>query len=175
MRVLFTEHQIADRVDEMAAEMATMFAGSAPPIAAPILTGALVFAADLIRALNRRGCDVLVDCVQLASYGAGRSSSGVVKLLKDFSVEIEGRDVLLIDDVLDTGRSLHFGREMLLARGVRRAMTCVLVRKATGRAADFVPDFVGFEAAADDFLVGYGMDDGGFARGLPHIGVIDAA
>ncbi|MBI1391830.1 MAG: hypoxanthine phosphoribosyltransferase [Alphaproteobacteria bacterium] len=173
MRTLFTERQIAARIDELAADIAASLAGSDRPIAAPILTGALFFAADLIRAMHARGCDALVDCVQLGSYGGARTSSGVVQLLKDFSVDVQGRDVLLIDDVLDTGRSLHFGREMLLARGVNRALTCVLVRKATGRAEDLSPDFVGFEAGAEDFLVGYGMDDAGLGRGLPFIGAVD--
>ncbi|MEM6538645.1 MAG: phosphoribosyltransferase family protein [Pseudomonadota bacterium] len=180
MRKLFSEADIARRVEEMAGEIASAYlttddtnADHAPPIAAPILTGALFFAADLIRALSDKDCEMLVDCVQLGSYGGARTSSGVVQLLKDFSVDIEGRDILLIDDVLDTGRSLHFGKEMLLARGVRSVKTCVLVRKATGRAEDLTPDFVGFEAGADDFLIGYGMDDAGLRRGLPFVGAID--
>ena len=95
----------------------------------------------------------------------------MVTLLKDFSVPLEGRSVLLIDDVLDTGSSLHFAKNMVLDRGAREARICVLVRKATGRSADIDADFVGFEAGAEDYIVGYGMDDGGKMRGLPYIGV----
>ncbi|MEO1015012.1 MAG: phosphoribosyltransferase family protein [Pseudomonadota bacterium] len=175
MRILFTEENIRRRVDAMAALIAKDIrdAGGPAPIAAPVLTGALFFGADLVRALHRHGCDLLVDCVQLGSYGGARASSGVVKLLKDFTVDLSGRDVLLIDDVLDTGRSLHFGKAMVLERGARRALTAVLVRKATGRSEDISPDYVGFEAGANDFLVGYGMDEAGLGRGAPAIFAAD--
>lgn len=169
MRVLYSETDIARRVETLAAEIAAAHAGEF--LLAPVLTGAFLFAADLLRALYRLGRDPLVDFVQLSSYGGARASSGVVTLLKDFSVPLEGRSVLLIDDVLDTGRSLHFAKNMVLDRGAREARICVLVRKATGRSADIDADFVGFEAGAEDYIVGYGMDDGGKMRGLPYIGV----
>jgi hypoxanthine phosphoribosyltransferase len=170
MRTLFSEDAVSARIDELAAEIAAAFPNGF--IMAPVLTGAFIFAADLIRALNRIDCDPLVDFVQLSSYGGARASSGVVTLLKDFSVAIEGKPVLLIDDVLDTGRSLHFAKNMVLDRGATEAKICVLVRKATGRSADIDADFVGFEAGADDFLVGYGMDDDGLRRGVPFIGAM---
>ncbi len=168
MRTLFSTQDINDRIaalaDDIAADLPSDF------ILAPVLTGAFIFAADLLRALHARGKEPLVDFVQLSSYGGARSSTGVVKLMKDFSLDVSGRDVLVVDDVLDTGRSLHFAKAMVLDRGARSARICVLVRKATGRAEDIDADYVGFEAAADDFLVGYGMDDDGRARGLPFIG-----
>ncbi len=171
MRILHSEKVVSDRIDALAREIA----GTMPAdfLMAPVLTGAFVFAADLLRALHRIGCDPLVDFVQLSSYGGARASTGVVTLLKDFSVRLEGRSVLLIDDVLDTGRSLHFARNMVLDRGAKQAKIGVLVRKATGRSADIDADFIGFEAAAEDFIVGYGMDDDGRSRGVPFIGVID--
>lgn len=168
MRVVFSEEEIARRVDALALEMSRAMPRDF--LMAPVLTGAFLFAADLLRALHRLGLDPLVDFVQLSSYGGARSSSGVVTLLKDFSVPLEGRSVLLIDDVLDTGRSLHFAKNMVLDRGAKDARICVLVRKATGRSADIDADYVGFEAAAEDFIVGYGMDDAGRMRGLPFIG-----
>lgn len=171
MRTLHSEQAVRRRIDALAADVARSM--PADFLMAPVLTGAFIFAADLLRALHRLGCDPAVDFVQLSSYGGARASSGVVTLLKDFSVPLEGRSVLLIDDVLDTGRSLHFARNMVLDRGAKEAKICVLVRKATGRSADIAADFVGFEAAAEDFIVGYGMDDDGRARGLPYIGVID--
>jgi hypoxanthine phosphoribosyltransferase len=170
MRVLHSEDAVARRIDALAAEIAAVYAGGF--LMAPVLTGAFVFAADLVRALYRRGADPEVDFVQLSSYGGARASSGVVKLLKDFSVPLEGRRVLLVDDVLDTGRSLHFAKNMVLDAGAVDARICVLVRKSTGRSADIDADFVGFEAGADDFIVGYGMDNDGRQRGLPTISVI---
>ncbi len=168
MRTLFSEAEIRARIDALAGEIA----GALPRdfLMAPVLTGAFVFAADLLRSLHRLGCDPLVDFVQLSSYGGARASTGVVTLLKDFSVPLVGRPVLLIDDVLDTGRSLHFAKNMVLDRGASQAKICVLVRKATGRSADIAADFVGFEAGAKDFIVGYGMDDDGKMRGAPFIG-----
>ncbi|MCA8887218.1 MAG: phosphoribosyltransferase family protein [Parvularculaceae bacterium] len=171
MRTLYSESAISARIDELAAEIDASFPKNF--IMAPVLTGAFIFAADLLRALHRRGADPFVDFVQLSSYGGARASSGVVTLLKDFSVDLKGRPVLLVDDVLDTGRSLHFAKNMVLDRGASDAKICALVRKATGRSADIDADFVGFEAGADDFLVGYGMDDDGLARGAPFIGVMD--
>lgn len=171
MRTLHSEQDVRARIDALAGEI-----GRAMPedfLIAPVLTGAFIFAADLLRSLHRLGCDPQVDFVQLSSYGGARASSGVVTLLKDFTVPLEGRSILLIDDVLDTGRSLHFAKNMVLDRGAKEAKICVLVRKATGRSADIDADFVGFEAGADEFIVGYGMDDEGRKRGIPFIGVVD--
>ncbi len=168
MRTLFSEEDIANRIDELAKEMAEDLPSDF--LMAPVLTGAFIFAADLLRALHKVGADPLVDFVQLSSYGGARASSGVVTLLKDFSVDVKGRTVLLIDDVLDTGRSLHFGKGMIADRGAADVKTCVLVKKLTGHAEDLNPDYIGFEAGADDFLIGYGMDDAGKGRGLPLIG-----
>ena len=168
MRTLYDEKAIERRVDEMAQEIAQDLPKDF--ILAPVLTGAFIFAADLLRALYKHGADPLVDFVQLSSYGGARSSSGVVTLLKDFSLDIKGRTILLLDDVLDTGRSLHFGRGMVLDRGAEAVKTGVLIKKLTGHADDLVCDYIGFEAGPDDFLVGYGMDDDGQKRGLPLIG-----
>jgi len=168
MRTLYDEKAIAARVDEMARQMTSDLPKDF--LLAPVLTGAFIFAADLIRALHKHGADPLVDFVQLSSYGGARSSSGVVTLLKDFSVDVKDKHVLLVDDVLDTGRSLHFGKGMIADRGAADVKTCVLIKKLTGHAEDLNPDYIGFEAGADDFLIGYGMDDGGCKRGVPVIG-----
>lgn len=173
MRTLFAEDEIEARIDEMARQMAQELPKDF--LLAPVLTGAFIFAADLVRALHRYGADPYIDFVQLSSYAGSRASSGVVTLLKDFSIDIKGKTVLLVDDVLDTGRSLHFGRGMVLDRGAADAKLCVLVKKLTGHAEDLHCDYIGFEARADDFLVGYGMDDDGRARGVPVIGAVNDA
>jgi len=167
MRILHDEQAISTRIDELARDIAKDFPEDF--LMAPVLTGAFIFAADLIRALQKYGADPVVDFVQLSSYGGARSSSGVVKLLKDFSVEVKGQHVLIVDDVLDTGRSLHFAKRMVLDRGAEQAKICALVKKNTGRAEDIRADYIGFEAGAEDFLVGYGMDDEGRKRGVPVI------
>lgn len=168
MRTLFDENDINKRIDDMARQMASDLPKDF--LMAPVLTGAFIFAADLLRALYKHGADPLVDFVQLSSYGGARASSGVVTLLKDFSVDVKDRHVLLVDDVLDTGRSLHFGKGMIEDRGAAAVKTCVLVKKLTGHAEDLACDYIGFEAGADDFLVGYGMDDDARKRGVPFIG-----
>ncbi len=168
MRTLYDEAAIANRIDEMARQMREDL--PADFLMAPVLTGAFIFAADLLRRLYAHGADPLVDFVQLSSYGGARSSSGVVTLLKDFSVDVKDRHVLLVDDVLDTGRSLHFGKGMIEDRGAASVKLCVLVKKLTGHADDLHCDYIGFEAGPDDFLVGYGMDDGAKKRGVPFIG-----
>jgi hypoxanthine phosphoribosyltransferase len=173
MRILHDERAVAARIERLADEVLKEFSGDF--LMAPVLTGAFIFAADLLRAMHRRGADPLVDFVQLSSYGGARASTGVVRLLKDFSVDLAGKHVLVVDDVLDTGRSLHFARNMVLDRGAASAKICVLVRKATGRSADIDADYVGFEASGEDFLIGYGMDDDGRKRGLPFIGVVEPA
>ena len=170
MRTLYDEAAVAARIDELAQEIASDLPKDF--LMVPVLTGAFIFAADLVRALYRHGADPHVDFIQLSSYAGARTSSGVVKLLKDFSATIEGRAVLLVDDVLDTGRSLHFGKEMAEERGASLVKACVLVKKLTGHADDLVCEYIGFEAGADDFLVGYGMDDDGKARGVPFIGAV---
>ena len=168
MRTLFDENAIMTRIDEMARQMSDDLPSDF--LLAPVLTGAFIFAADLLRALYKHGADPLVDFVQLSSYGGARASSGVVTLLKDFSVDVKARHVLLVDDVLDSGRSLHFGKGMIEDRGAASVKTCVLVKKLTGHAEDLHCDYIGFEAGPDDFLVGYGMDDDAKKRGLPFIG-----
>lgn len=170
MKTLYSESDVKIRIDAMASEIARDMPANF--LMAPVLTGAFIFAADLLRGLHAKGADPVVDFVQLSSYGGARTSSGVVTLLKDFSVDLEGRAVLIVDDVLDTGRSLHFAKRMVLERGASEARICALVRKDTGHGDDIKADYIGFEAGADDFLVGYGMDDDGQKRGIPFIGTL---
>ncbi len=170
MRILMSEHEIKARVEALADEIVRDMPGDF--LMAPVLTGAFVFAADLLRALQARGADPSVDFVQLSSYGGARASSGVVTLLKDFSTPLVCRYELVVDDVLDTGRSLHFAKRMVLDRGAKEARICVLVRKKTGRGDDLEAEYIGFEASGEDFIVGYGMDDAGRRRGLPHIAAV---
>ena len=170
MNVLFDETQIAARTEELAAEIVRDLGTDF--VLAPVLTGGFVFGADLARALSRRGADPRIDFVQLASYGAARESSGLVRVVKDFTTDLSGRTVLLVDDVLDSGRSLAHAATMLRERDVARTAIAVAVRKDKPRAAQVAADYAAFDAPGDAFLVGYGMDDAGGKRGVPVIGVL---
>ena len=171
MRTLISEADIAARLGPLARQITDELGSDF--VLAPVLTGGFVFAADLLRALHAAGADPVIDFVQLASYGAGRESSGLVRVVKDFHTPLESRTVLLVDDVLDSGRSLAHATGMLAERGAARAVVAVAVRKDKPRAAAVEADYAAFEAPGDAFLVGYGMDDAGRKRGVPFVGVMD--
>lgn len=172
LTIVFDEAALAARVEEMADEIAA--AGPRDLIAIPIMTGAFVFAADLLRALHRAGLAPEVDFIQIASYGAGVKSSGRPELLRDVQAAVAGRDALLIDDILESGRTLAFARQALLEKGARQVMIAALLEKPHKRESDVAADFVGF-ACPDRFVVGYGMDHAGLYRQLPFIAALDGA
>ncbi|NNU16541.1 hypoxanthine phosphoribosyltransferase [Parvularcula sp. ZS-1/3] len=171
MDTLFDEAAIAGRMDALAREIAADLGSDFTIV--PILTGGFIFGADLIRALQKAGADPEVDFVQLASYGAAKESSGLVRVVKDFTLDLKGRSVLLVDDVLDSGRSLAHARNMLREREAGRVAVAVAVRKDKERAVPIEAEYALFDAPGDAFLVGYGMDDAGRQRGLPSIGVLN--
>jgi hypoxanthine phosphoribosyltransferase len=168
--ILFGPAALAARVEEMAREIAATEPRDL--IAIPIMTGAFVFAADLLRAMHRAGLAPEVDFIQIASYGAGTASTGDAELLRDIRARIGGRDTLLIDDILESGRTLAFAKQLLQERGARRVMIAALLEKPHKKQIDVAADFVGF-ACPDRFVVGYGMDYAGNYRQLPFIGALD--
>ena len=135
-----------------------------------ILTGGFIFAAALVRALQTAGADPEVDFIQLSSYGAARESAGTVRWLKNLTAPVEGQKVLLVDDVLESGRSLFAAREMMVEKGARKVQVAVAVSKRVERAHPLEADHCLFESDGSAFLVGYGMDDAGRKRGIPFIG-----
>ena len=137
-----------------------------------VLKGSFMFAADLIRALHRAGLGPQVEFVHLSSYLDGTVSSGHVTILRDVESDVRGRDVLLVDDILESGRTVTFAKDLLMARGAKRVMTAVLLEKPGKRAVQIHPDFVGF-TCPDVFVVGYGMDVAHSYRQLPYVGVLD--
>ena len=136
-----------------------------------VLKGSFIFAADLIRALHRQGLEPEIDFIFLASYGTG-TTGGTVEILRDVESAIEGRDVVIVDDILDSGRTLLFAKERLAARGARSVRACVLLDKKARRLESVTADFTGFECP-NRFVVGYGMDIANRYRELPFIGVIE--
>jgi hypoxanthine phosphoribosyltransferase len=165
--VLFPEDRISSRIAEIAAE----FAALSPQrlLVVPILKGSFIFAADLIRALHRVGLSPEVDFMILASYRKQTTSSGQVEVLRDIEQEVRGRDVLLIDDILESGRTLAFAKDLLMARGANRVFTAVLLEKPGHLAAHITADFRGF-ICPDKFVVGYGIDMAHQFRELPFVG-----
>ena len=167
LRTLFSAEAIASRVEGLAREIAATNPRDVVIVA--ILKGSFVFAADLIRALHREGLRPEIDFIFLASYGAGTESGGKVRVLRDVEIALAGREVVIVDDILDSGRTLHFAKTLLAQRGPKAVKTCVLIDKQVPRAAAIVPDFVGFRCPPV-FVVGYGMDLAHCYRELPFIG-----
>lgn len=166
---LFTSDAIESRLDALAHDVAKAMPKDF--VAVAILKGSFIFAADLIRALTAHGLNPDVDFMTLASYGTGTISSGTVSLLRDVEVEVAGRQVLLIDDILDSGRTVAFARKHMEARGAAGVRTCVLLDKTAGRPDAVPPDFAGFHCPPA-FVVGYGMDHAHKYRGLPFVAIL---
>lgn len=170
--IRFSAAEIATRVDEMETELAGKLAPDT--LVVSVLKGSFVFAADLIRALSRAGADWSMDFVTLSSYGTATETTGSVKVVRDIIDDVRDRDVLLVDDILESGYTLSFAKNLLLERGAKRVSVCTLLDKPGKRRTKLDADFVGFQAG-DEFLVGYGLDWAHRFRGLPYIGVVEKA
>ena len=167
-RVLIPRGEIAARVTELGEAIRREYAGRAP-IVVGVLKGAVVFTADLIRAVT---LPVSLDFMSVSSYGSDTRSSGVVRLTADLSVSIEGRDVIIVEDIIDTGRTINYLRRNLATRRPRTLALCVLLDKVTRREVEVPIDYVGF-VIPDEFVVGYGLDHDGLYRGLRDIVVLE--
>jgi hypoxanthine phosphoribosyltransferase len=159
---------IAARVEALAQEIEADFAGTDKLVVVGLLRGSFVFIADLVRELD---LPVEVDFLEASSYGSGMESSREVRILKDLRSGIEGRDVLVVEDIVDTGHTLNHVKHLLAARQPRRLRTIALLNKASRREVDCQADWVGFEIP-DEFVVGYGIDFAQRNRNLPHIGKV---
>ena len=170
IRILYDIADIDARNRELAAEIA----GSAyrDLLVISILKGSFVFAADLIRALHDSGLEPEVEFISLSSYGTGLESSGAVRVVKDIESDVAGRDVLLIDDILESGRTLSFAKQLMTERGAARVGIAVLLEKPGKRVQQIEADHVGF-VCPDLFVVGYGMDAAHAFRELPFVGVVE--
>lgn len=172
IEVLFSAAEIAARVDRLAAEIvADTDPDQGELLVVVILKGSFVFAADLIRSLDRAGASAQVDFITLSSYGTGTESSGTVKLTHDLGGDVAGRPVLIVDDVLESGRTLAFASEMLRDRKAASVRSCLLLDKPHKRDVPIEADYVGF-SIGDKFVVGYGLDLAHRYRGLPYIGMV---
>ena len=167
--ILFGEEEIAARVEALAGEIAGAIDGEFTIVG--LLKGSFVFVADLVRALDRAGAAPRVEFMRLSSYGLTKQSSGDVHLLGDIPTDIAGRQVLLVDDIVDTGRSVAYAQALMRQRDVGRLWTCALVDKPSRREVEAKADFVGF-TVGDVFIAGYGIDYAERYRHLPYIGAV---
>ena len=166
-KVILSEEDIRGIVARMGAEITKDYAGKNPLLIA-VLRGAVVFMGDVMRAID---CPLGIDFMAVSSYGDGAVSSGVVRIVKDLDTKIEGRDVLIIEDILDSGLTLTYLMKNLQSRNPASLEVATLLRKKTPDQADVKCRYVGFECP-DEFIVGYGLDYAERYRNLPYIGVL---
>lgn len=162
--VLFSEEQLAEKVKELGKQISEDYKGE-EVLVIGILKGANVFMSDLIRKIH---IPIELDFMAVSSYGASTQSSGVVKIMKDLDYSIEGKNVLIIEDIIDTGLTLHYLQENLLSRGPKSFKICTLLDKPERRKAAINVDYKGFDIP-DEFIVGYGIDYAEKYRNLPYV------
>jgi len=169
LTLLIKEDDIDRRVKELGEEIREEFRGDKEFVVIGLLKGAFVFMADLIRHID---LPLRVDFLWVSSYGDSMESSGNIRIVKDIDTDIEGKSVLLVDDILDTGLTLKEIHEFLSLKNPKKLRTCVFLDKKERRKVEFGADFVGFEVP-DRFLVGYGLDWGELGRNLPGIYAVE--
>ncbi len=167
--VLIDQDELTARITALGQEIRADYPAGAPLHMVCVLKGAFLFLGDLIRSMDGQ---VSIDFMACSSYGAATSSSGEVRVSKDLDAGIEGRDVIIVEDIVDTGLTLHYLQEILLARGPRSLRTACLLSKPSRRKIDVKVDYIGF-TIEDKFVVGYGLDYAEQYRNLPYIGVLE--
>jgi hypoxanthine phosphoribosyltransferase len=165
--VMITDDQIREKTAELGRKLTEDYRGKNPLLIC-VLKGGLMFLADLMREID---IPVEIDFMAVSSYGDATESSGVVRILMDLDRNIEGRHVLIVEDIIDTGRTLTYIIENLRTRGPASIKVCTLLNKPARRVLDIPIDYVGFEIP-DRFVIGYGLDYGEIYRNLPFVGVL---
>ena len=166
-RILFTEKTIAARVEQLGAEL-TEKLGHERPVLICVLKGASFFYIDLCRSMN---CAIDMDFISVASYGASAKSSGVVRLIKDLDNNITDRHIVIVEDIIDSGLTMQYLRQLFSARGPKSITTVSFLDKRSRHPDSFKTDLCGFEIP-DEFVVGYGLDYANYYRNLPYIGIL---
>ena len=166
--VLIDQEELSARIADLAREIRQDFPSGQLHFVC-VLKGAFLFLGDLIRVMEGH---VTIDFMACSSYGGGPTSTGEVRLSKDLDSGLEGRDVIIVEDIVDTGLTLHYLQEILLARGPRSLRTACLLNKPSRRKIDVKVDYIGF-TIEDRFVVGYGLDYAEQYRNLPYIGILE--
>jgi len=165
--ILLSEEEIREKVRELGETIRKDYEGKDLFMLA-ILKGSVVFMADLMRAIDH---PVQIDFMSIASYGNSRKSSGIVKILKDIDQNISGKNVLIVEDIMDSGQTLSFLVDLLQARNPQSLKICTFLDKPSRRVADIQPDYYGF-VVPDEFIVGYGLDFAEKYRNLPYVAAL---
>lgn len=163
--IMITEEEIRARAVEIGRRISEDFRGE-DLLFVGILKGAVLWMSDVIKNVDNR--DMTIDFMVVSSYGASTKSSGVVKIVKDLDVDIEGRNVIIVEDIVDSGITLNYLKNYFAGRGAKTLKICTLLDKPEGRRVDLVPDYTGF-VVEDKFIVGYGLDFDQKYRQLPYI------
>lgn len=166
-RVLLDEEQIQHIVSDLGRRISADYSGK-NLLMVSVLKGSVVFMADLMRAID---IPCRIDFMAVSSYGSGVRTSGVVKIIKDLDINLAGYDLLIVEDILDSGVTLSYLKKMLVDRGPASVKICTFLDKPERRRADIVPDYVG-ASVPDEFVVGYGLDYDEKYRNLPYLGVL---
>ncbi len=169
IETMISTEEINLRIKQIAAEINQRYANSESVILIGLLRGSAIFLSDLCRQIT---VPVILDFMATSSYGSGTESSGEVKVLKELDEEINGRDVVIVEDIIDTGNTLKKIKEMLLLRDPKSLAICTLLNKPSRRQVDVKIDWQGF-SIEDKFVVGYGMDFDQLYRNLPYIGIVN--
>lgn len=166
--VLYSEEQLRQRIQEMGAQITKDYQGKEKILLVSVLKGSYIFMADLSRAID---LPVTIDFMVVSSYGSGSKSSGQVEIKKDISLNLEGYDVIIVEDILDSGNTLFYLMEILKIRGAASIRICTLMDKPERRAKPITADYAGFNIP-DAFVVGYGLDYDQRYRNLPYVGIL---
>ncbi|HEY7497590.1 MAG TPA: hypoxanthine phosphoribosyltransferase [Vicinamibacterales bacterium] len=169
METLITAEQIQARIRELGGEIERAYPDGEPIHLVGVLKGGFMFMADLVRAMGAR---VTLDFIAVSSYAKSTKSSGEVRMLKDLDTSLEGRHVIIVEDIVDTGLTLTYLQDILRARAPKSLRTACLLSKPSRRKVDVAVDYIGF-TIEDRFVVGYGLDYGEKYRNLSHIAVLD--
>ena len=167
LNVLISEEELSNKVSELGKQISEDYKGK-NLLMVSVLKGSVVFMADLMRAIT---VHCRIDFMSVSSYGNSTKTSGVVKIVKDLDINLEGFDLLIVEDILDSGKTLSYIKHMLLERNPNSIKICTLLDKPERRQSDVLADYSGF-CVPDEFVVGYGLDYGEKYRNLPYIGVL---